>query len=147
MVETTSREHLEKALPGGIVAQRYPNDCFPACISMLTGIDPDLLPLLPPAASYYENHGGWIHVNPEGDRWQEWHNLLLDNGYAFESCSPAWEGFYVSCLFNLHLEIAHSVVSSHDGIIIDPAGGIIATAEDYAKDGWVGFKNVVVRPL
>lgn len=147
MVETTSREYVEKALPGGIVAQRYPNDCFPACISMLTGIDLDLLPILPPGAVYDKKHDGWVHIDPEGDRWLEWNNLLRDNGYVSEDCGPEWEGFYVSCLFNLHLSIAHSVLSSHDGVIVDPAGGIITTAEEYAKDGWVEFKSLVVRPL
>lgn len=131
-------------LPGGYVEQRekyvpHKGDCFSACVSMLTGIDLDLLPLHPPQFEYWKAQE-WYHFNLIAARWHDWQELLADNGFKMEFVDDATT--YIAACWTPGME-AHSVVV-HEGIVYNPALDERIAVEEL---GWAVPFKVTVTPL
>lgn len=132
-------------LPGGYVRQKEKHDvlkgdCFSACVSMLTGIDLDILPVHPPQMEIGSHDGSeWVHVYAT-NRWDDWVELLADNGFALRMVDDATT--YIGAAWTPEA-YAHAVVV-HNGIILNPASDEVIRVEDC---GWIIGIKVTVTPL
>lgn len=137
--------------PGGLVLQRNrtddgTGDCFTACVATLTGIDIDLLPVLPPRVDVSVPPDGWMHVRLDGDRWQTWAELMADNGFIFQVYTeilPYTMG--IIGLVNIYTQRAHAVAVDTRNRIWEPTQGKMMALTDMLSMGWVPATFTTIR--
>ena len=130
-------------LPGGVIKQRYtgfgvePGDCFSACVSMLTGINLDILPVLPPLldGTFYSDGSVTIKQVEDLDPWLA---LLNDNGYIMDLTTdkPMEYPFMIGLLIEHGEEVyGHTIVALNEDEVIDPLEGEVVPYIHNATEG------------
>lgn len=146
------------SLPGGYVQQEKGSEaCFTACVSMLTGIDYELLPVLPPQAWWkYDTDEMAGHVEPHPDNLNTWVELMADNGFELKRHSEKPTGSYIVCVFqyaNLLKEDGeprmHALAyDAEEDTVIDPIDTLSSDLTHYLETvGGFVFQYVTVTPL
>lgn len=150
-------------LPGGIVTQKDDTDCFSASISMLTGIDLDLLPILPPALYHVSQVSPFQHKWAWGDHPHfdakdgtficldestlPWVDLLLDNGFRMTISLTQPDIPAIAMIRATRWMQGHATVQFPDGQFVNTNTG---TIEPRAMEEGIDYKVFawfVVTPL
>lgn len=135
-------------LPGGVVKQNRPQDgvkgdCFSACLSMLTGVPLNSIPVLPPTVNYalIEEYGAWyLHVHR--DVWTEqnlaWKKMLADSGLKFDITPDRPTTYpYIAAMIQIDERIqtyGHVILVLNESEVVDPAvGEVVAYNHDYPE--------------
>lgn len=138
-------------LPGGVIRQSKPydgikGDCFSACLSMLTGMPLEYIPVLPPVIGVWvgeENGSTYLHTTPEFEHPDNlaWKELLADNGYDFIQTQERPET-YPHLVAIIQVDDAeqtiktfgHILVVLNENEIVDPAWGeVLPYIHDYPE--------------
>lgn len=138
------------------VRQQKKNDCFSACVSMITGIDLDLLPVAPPA-NWRNRESAWLNTmindeemadylfdNPNDDvdtdavGFERWQELMAFNGYVMEA-TPVLPPFLPA----IRMVPYHAVVIDKSGKLYDPASddGSEFPNADYWPEMYITIKE------
>lgn len=144
--------------PGGYV-QQTTEGCFTACLSMLTGIDRDLMPVVPPQMEWsYEGHPdeanghvGWIEGTFDG-----WIAAMRDSGFELSiSDIRPQSGDYIIATFQYGTIYSHRTAKSHaiafnseKGVVVDPIDLMEFDTEEYmTMTGSFPMAYITVTPL
>lgn len=132
-------------LPGGIIRQQRHNDCFSACVSMLTGIDLDVLPVCPPVKEWSGQHhtqtGESVYHFSAPD-FHGWPELLAELGYKVEQADDRPDQYpYIVDVSGITGDswdsiASHALVAVGDGQWADPAKGSVITDADFIEVGY-----------
>jgi hypothetical protein len=112
------------------VEQQDMQSCFTACISMLTGIDYDLLPVMPP--SFKSKGGRWY---PANTAWATWWSLMDSIGHGVMYSN-------MGCIDEPHIDVMdagenhHAVVHVTSRVYIDPAQTRPDIVTPYMMEQW-----------
>ena len=139
---------VSQKLPGGLVAQRTERDCFTACVSMLTGIDIDLLPIHPPMSEVYRR-GNEVHFVPHWQELAEWNMLLQDNGFVLYVPSDGdISEPYIGAFYDFDSGDIHAMVVIEDKVVNpgDTNGSVQVLPIEWIQS-YVLTMRVIVRPL
>lgn len=139
------------SFPGGLVQQQRDmkdGDCYSACVSMLTGIDLDILPVLPPEYGRDSNMDGWFHIERIGDRWETWVALMADNGYDMATTAdiPADQMGIIS-MYNVYRDIGHAFAQDANGSIYNPANVSPEGMTNLMQNGWVPLSFTTITEV
>lgn len=153
---------IDSVLPGGVVRQEVIDsvfgDCFSACISMLTGIPLDYLPVYPPLML-----SGFIPVAPHVDDlrqylaragdtrvinaielipsahsnyhllkedWNAWDTFLRDTGFEMTLCNSQPAGPSIVNVTQVFAACSHAMVAIDD-VYVNPGNGEIVKQDLY----------------
>ena len=140
---------ISRKLPGGLVAQRGNRDCFTACISMLTGIDMDLLPVHPPISEVYRRDNE-VHIVPQWQGLSDWNMMLQDNGFSLyvPFGDKHIDGPHIGAFYDDTWNGMHAMVIIED-TIVNPGDGLgtVQVLPIEWVQSYILAMRVIVRPL